>query len=83
MKKTLIATKLRHTESFVHEETVTGTRVQRRSEHRSSVSRHDTHVRFESNVSSDPPSSSEIVPFEGQMDTIPRLSGDRTGERDA
>ena len=83
MKKTLTAIKLHRTESFVHEETVIGTQVERRSERKSSECRQYAQLRFESDAHSDPPTDSEIGPCAGLMDTIPRLRGDRAEERRA
>ena len=64
MKKVFAATKLHHTESFVHEESVSDTQVQRRSV-RKCVCRHHAQVRIETGVPSDPPTDSEIDPCEG------------------
>ena len=83
MKKVLTAIKLHRTESFVHEETVIGTQVERRSERKSCECLRYAQVRFESGALSDPPTDSEIDPCEGLMDTIPRLRGDRAEERGA
>ena len=83
MKKVLTAIKLHRNESFVHEETVNGNHVVRRSERKSFECREYVQVRFESAALNDPPTDSEIDPCGGSMDTTPRLRGDRTEERSA
>ena len=77
MKKILIATNSQYAESYVREETLTGTSAHRRSERKSSACRQYAEIRFENEVPSGPPTDSEIVPCEGPMGRIPRRRGDR------